>query len=78
MNPNEKHLTADAVAGSGLLHRRALLGRGLAFAGAVGTGAGFSTGAAAEALTEPDWSLVPGDVCRPIRCRRHSRRVWCA
>jgi len=67
MNPNEKHLTADAVAGSGLLHRRALLGRGLAFAGAVGTGAGFSTGAAAEALTEPDWSLVPGDAMPPYQ-----------
>jgi sulfane dehydrogenase subunit SoxC len=67
MNPNKKHLTADAVAGSGLLHRRALLGRGLAFAGAVGTGAGFSTGAAAEALTEPDWSLVPGDAMPPYQ-----------
>ena len=53
MIPNKKHLPADTVAGRGLLHRRAHLSRGLAFAGAVGTGAGFSTGAAAEALTEP-------------------------
>ena len=67
MNPKGKHSTADVVAGSGLLHRRALLGRSLAFAGAVGTGAGFSTGAAAEALTEPDWSLVPGDAMPPYQ-----------
>ena len=29
----------DDVAGNGLLHRRALLGRGIALAGAMGTGA---------------------------------------
>jgi len=67
MRTNSEHLTADLVAGNGLLHRRALLGRGLAFAGAVGTGAGFATGAAAEPLREPDWSLVPGDAMPPYQ-----------
>jgi sulfane dehydrogenase subunit SoxC len=51
----------EAVAGNGLLHRRALLGGGIVFAGALGTGAAL-TGAAAEPLTEPDWSLYPGTV----------------
>jgi sulfane dehydrogenase subunit SoxC len=52
----------EEVAGNGLLHRRALLGRGVAFAGALATGAGLNaTGAAAELLAEPDWSLSPGD-----------------
>jgi sulfane dehydrogenase subunit SoxC len=52
----------EKVAGNGLLHRRALLGRGVAFAGALATGAGLNaTGAAAEPLAEPDWGLAPGD-----------------
>jgi hypothetical protein len=58
MKPSSDSL---AVAGNGLLHRRALLGRGLALVGALGTGAAVSTGAAAEPLTEPEWSLVPGE-----------------
>jgi hypothetical protein len=40
--------STEQVAGDGLLHRRALLGRGLAFAGAVGA-SGVPTGAAAAA-----------------------------
>jgi sulfane dehydrogenase subunit SoxC len=49
----------EQVAGNGLLHRRALLTRGLALASAaIGTS---STGAAAEPLTEADWGLSPGD-----------------
>src|SRR5258708_39131891 len=67
MKTTRQQMTADMVAGNGLLHRRALLRRGLAFAGALGTGAGFSTGAAAEPLTEPDWSLVPGDAMPPYQ-----------
>ena len=67
MKTSRDRLVAHVVAGNGLLHRRALLGRGLALAGAVGTGAGFSTGAAAEPLTEPDWSLVPGDPMPPYQ-----------
>src|SRR5277367_6530320 len=51
----------ESVAGNGLLHRRALLGGGIVFAGALSTGASL-TGAAAEPLKEPDWSLEPGEV----------------
>src|SRR5271155_1757943 len=52
----------EKVAGNGLLHRRALLGRGIAFAGALGAGAGLkATGAAADPLAEPDWGLATGD-----------------
>jgi sulfane dehydrogenase subunit SoxC len=54
------------VAGNGLLHRRALLGRGIMVAGAMGAGAaGSLTGAAAEPLTEAPWSVEPGDVTPP-------------
>jgi sulfane dehydrogenase subunit SoxC len=51
----------EAVAGNGLIHRRALLGGGVMFAGALGTGASL-TGAAAEPLVEPEWSMYPGAV----------------
>jgi sulfane dehydrogenase subunit SoxC len=45
------------IAGNGLVDRRALLGRGIAFAGAIGTGVGVSlTGAATEPLSIPQWS----------------------
>ena len=54
----------EGVAGNGLLHRRALLGS--VFAGALGSGASL-TGAAAEALTEPDWSLYPGAVTPAVQ-----------
>jgi sulfane dehydrogenase subunit SoxC len=67
MNTNGKRPTADLVAGNGLIHRRALLGSGLAFAGAIGMGAEVSTGAAAEALTEPVWSLAPGGPMPPYQ-----------
>jgi sulfane dehydrogenase subunit SoxC len=54
------------VAGNGLLHRRALLGRGIKVVGAMGAGAmGSLTGAAAEPLSEAPWSLEPGDVTPP-------------
>src|SRR5438034_54588 len=53
----------ERVAGNGLLDRRALLGRGIVFAGAMGTGAGTSiTGAAAEPLQNDPWSLEMGSV----------------
>jgi sulfane dehydrogenase subunit SoxC len=53
----------EAVAGNGLVNRRALLGRGALFAGAIGTGVGTSlTGAAAEPLAVDSWSLGPGNV----------------
>src|SRR5262249_55845323 len=51
----------ESVAGNGLLDRRALLGRGLVLAGAMGTGVGTSvTGAAAEPLKDDPWSLEMG------------------
>ena len=54
------------VAGNGLLHRRALLGRGIMVAGAMGAGAaGSLTDAAAEPLTEAPWSVEPGDATPP-------------
>src|SRR5919108_46386 len=53
----------EPVAGNGLLDRRALLGRGIVFAGAMGTGVGTSlTGAAAEPLQNDPWSLEMGSV----------------
>src|SRR5580704_17761579 len=54
------------VAGNGLLHRRALLGRGIMVAGAMGAGAaGSLTGGAAEPLTEAPWSVEPGGATPP-------------
>ena len=56
------------VAGNGLLDRRALLGRGVMLAGAVGVGtAGSLTGAAAEPLAEAPWSLHPGNPVPPYQ-----------
>src|SRR5215475_11404404 len=54
------------VAGNGLLDRRALLGRGIMIAGAMGAGvAGALNGAAAEPLTDAPWSLEPGEATPP-------------
>jgi sulfane dehydrogenase subunit SoxC len=53
----------EPVAGNGLLHRRALLGRGIMLAGAAGAGSvGGLTGAAAEPLKNDPWSLEMGEV----------------
>ena len=51
----------ERVAGNGLLHRRTLLGRGLAFAGGLGIGDLKVPNAIADPLTEAPWSLQPGD-----------------
>jgi sulfane dehydrogenase subunit SoxC len=51
----------EPVAGNGLIKRRALLGQGIAIAGAVGTGVGM-TGAAAEPLKDEKWTLQFGAV----------------
>ena len=52
----------EQVAGNGLLHRRALLERGIVFAGALGAGAAArAIDAKAEPLTEPDWGQAPGN-----------------
>jgi sulfane dehydrogenase subunit SoxC len=59
------HSSANAVAGNGLIDRRALLGRGAAIAGAVGTTvAASSTGAGAEPLKDDPWSLEPGSTVK--------------
>src|SRR5207237_6121602 len=51
----------EAVAGSGLINRRALLGRGIAFAGATTAGASAAfTSAGAEPLPVDPWSLATG------------------
>src|SRR6266700_222667 len=53
----------EPVAGNGLLDRRALLGRGIMFAGATTSGVGaVLTGAAAEPLKDDPWSLEMGSV----------------
>src|SRR5262252_1834162 len=50
----------EAVAGNGLINRRALLGQGIAVAGAMGVAG--TTGAAAEPLKDEAWSLEFGQV----------------
>jgi sulfane dehydrogenase subunit SoxC len=57
----------EEVAGNGLLDRRALLGRGIVFAGAMTTGAGASLSAAAEPLKNDQWSLEMGSVIPPYQ-----------
>jgi sulfane dehydrogenase subunit SoxC len=58
----------ETVAGNGLLDRRALLGQGIAFAGAMGAGSAATlTGAAAEPLTEGPWSMRFGAVIPPYQ-----------
>ena len=53
----------EPVAGNGLLDRRALLGRGIVFAGATTTGVStLLPGAAAEPLKNDPWSLEMGSV----------------
>jgi sulfane dehydrogenase subunit SoxC len=57
-----------AVAGNGLVDRRALLGRGAALAGAMTAGVGTAlTGAAAEPLADQPWSLETGAVTPPLQ-----------
>jgi sulfane dehydrogenase subunit SoxC len=60
----------EAIAGNGLLHRRALLRGGAMFAGAISTGASLNA-AAAEPLTEPEWSMYPGEVTPPLQKPSH-------
>jgi sulfane dehydrogenase subunit SoxC len=58
----------EFVAGNGLMHRRALLGQGILFAGAVGVslGGGLAS-AAAEPLTEGPWSMKVGTPIPPYQ-----------
>jgi len=62
MSPNDTERTHAPVpvAGNGLLDRRMLLGRGIAFASAAATGAGSLTSAAADPLPVDSWSMAPG------------------
>ena len=62
----ERDLPVDAVAGNGLLDRRALLG-GIVLAGAAGTGITASQIASAEPLTDAPWSLEPGAAIAPYQ-----------
>ena len=60
----------SAVAGNGLIDRRALLGQGAAIAGALGIAPALATGAAAEPLAnaplaDGPWSLEVGTAMRP-------------
>ena len=58
---SNKSPSFELVAGNGLIDRRALLGRGVVLAGALGAGgAGSLTGAAAEPLVDGPWSLEVG------------------
>ena len=58
----------EAVAGNGLMDRRALLGRGVGYAGAVSLGAVASgTGAAAEPLRDNSWSQEMGSGLTPLQ-----------
>lgn len=58
----------EIVAGNGLLHRRALLGRGMMLAGAAATGVGGSlTSAAAEPMVDPAWTNAPGSLMLPYQ-----------
>jgi len=66
-----KSAAVGAVAGNGLMDRRALLGRGVVLAGAMSTAPlGALTGAAAEPwtdtpLSDAPWSLEPGATIQP-------------
>jgi len=54
------------VAGNGLINRRALLGQGIAIAGAMGA-TGTVTGAGAEPLTNEPWSLEFGSTVPAVQ-----------
>src|SRR6516164_1760599 len=56
----------DFVGGNGLITRRALLGGGVTFVGALGT-AGTTTGAGAEPLADAPWSLAVGGITPPVQ-----------
>src|SRR5205085_6062712 len=60
---NDRNLAKHPVAaGNGLVHRRALLGRGVAFAGTI---AGGTTTATAAPLVVEQWSREPGGLLAP-------------
>jgi sulfane dehydrogenase subunit SoxC len=66
--PKRRWVEPAAVAGNGLLDRRAFLRGGAALAAAM-TGYTVTKTAAAEPLADDPWSLVPGAVTRPYEQR---------
>ena len=66
MRMTRKSRDLPAVAGNGLIDRRALLGAGASIAGAAGLPA-LATGAAAEPLADGPWSLEAGEVIPPYQ-----------
>ena len=67
-NAGGKSPPYEFVAGNGLIDRRALIGTGALFAGALGAGsAGSLTAAAAEPLTDGPWSLEVGAAIPPYQ-----------
>jgi sulfane dehydrogenase subunit SoxC len=60
MRRRQRPSSGDVVAGNGLIDRRALLGRSVAIAGAMGASVSTLTAAAAEPLKDDPWSLEPG------------------
>ena len=71
-NGAQELTSVEQVAGNGVLHRRALLGRGIMLAGAMGTGVGASgASAAAEPLKNDPWSLETGSVLPPYQAPSH-------
>ena len=72
------HIHRTTSPATACIDRRALLGRGLALAGATGAGVA-PTGAAAEPLKNDPWSLEMGAAdAGAARRRRSSRSTWCA
>jgi sulfane dehydrogenase subunit SoxC len=70
----------EVVAGNGLINRRALLGRGIALAGATTAGAGATfTSAGAEPLPVDPWSLTIGSTIpayeTPAKYEKHVVRT---
>jgi sulfane dehydrogenase subunit SoxC len=70
----------EVVAGNGLINRRALLGRGIALAGATSAGAGATfTSAGAEPLPVDPWSLTIGSTIpayeTPAKYEKHVVRT---
>ena len=73
-NGAQELTSVEQVAGNGLLHRRALLGRGIMLAGAMGTGVGASGSergrrAAEERSVEPGNGLGPAALSGAVALR---------
>ena len=67
-NKGKRNQDLPFVAGNGLIDRRALLGRGVILAGAMGTGLA-SSAASAEPLADDPWSLEIGEPTPPYQTR---------